>query len=217
MSSGRLHVLTDYHFQQRFSHAELTELAIRGGADVIQFRQKSGSIRHRLHEARRAAAVVAESNVTFIVNDALELALAVGAQGVHLGQDDFPIAEARRIMPEGFIVGATAADLRSAERAWKKGASYIGFGPVFPTGSKDNPAPVTGLDGLNRVCQAVPIPVIAIAGITAERVAQVIEAGAYGVAIMTAVTNAEDPERATREIREALEDVLGADYDADGA
>ncbi|HEX7070399.1 MAG TPA: thiamine phosphate synthase [Rhodothermales bacterium] len=209
MALGRLHVLTDFHFQQRFSHAELCALAVRGGADTMQFRQKFGGIRHRLLEARRAQAVCQEAGVPFVINDALDIALAIGAAGVHLGQADFPIAEARRLLPPDAIVGATASSVREAERAWRDGATYIGFGPVFPTNSKANPTAVRGLDGLAAVCAAVPIPVIAIAGITAARIASVIDAGAYGVAVMTAITNADDPEAATRAVREALDEALG--------
>ena len=213
MTLGRLHVLTDFHFQQRFSHAELCALAIRGGADVLQFRQKFGGVRHRLQEAHRAAEVCRSHGKPLIVNDSLDIALAVGAAGVHLGQTDLPIAEARRILPEGTIIGATAASVSEARRAWREGASYIGFGPVYPTASKANPAAVQGLERLAAVCEAVPIPVVAIAGITAERIPAVMETGAYGVAVMTAITNAEDPEAATRAVREALEEVLGASYD----
>lgn len=208
MSLGRLHVLTDFHFQQRFSHAELAELAIRGGADTIQFRQKLGGVRHRLREARHAQEVCQQKGIPFIVNDTLDVALAVGATGVHLGQTDFPVAEARKILPPDAIIGATAATIPQAERAWRDGASYLGFGPVFLTSSKANPAAVIGVEGLAQVCQSVPIPVIAIAGITAERVDEVMEAGAYGIAVMTAVTIAEDPELATREIRNALDNAL---------
>src|SRR5690606_18464354 len=118
---------------------------------------------------------------------------------------DFPVAEARRILPTEYIIGATAANVSEAERAWRDGATYIGFGPVYFTMSKANPSAVTGVDGLARVCAAIPIPVIAIAGITAERVDEVMDAGAHGIAVMSAVTNAEDPAEATREIREALD------------
>ncbi len=214
MTLGRLHVLTDFQFQQHFSHAELAELAIRGGADTIQFRQKFGGIRHRLHEARRTLETCSVHGVPLIVNDMLEVAMSIGAAGIHLGQMDFPVAEARRILPTEYIIGATAANVSEAERAWRDGATYIGFGPVYFTMSKANPSAVTGVDGLARVCAAIPIPVIAIAGITAERVDEVMDAGAHGIAVMSAVTNAEDPAEATREIREALDAALRRRGDA---
>lgn len=201
---GRLHVLTDFYWQQRYSHAELASLAIAGGADTIQFRQKLGNVRHKLHEARRVAAVCREAGVTLVVDDHLELALAVGADGVHLGQEDFPVAEARRLLGADWLIGATATTVAQAVEAWQAGADYIGFGPVFATTSKANPASVKGLEGLRAVCAAVPIPVIAIGGLTVERVESVLEAGAYGIAVLSGIVTASDPQAATARFREAL-------------
>jgi len=207
MPIGRLHVLTDFVFQQRRSHAEIAALAIAGGADTIQFRQKTGAVRDRYVEAVRAAAVCRADGVPLIVDDHLDLALAVGAAGVHLGQLDLPVEAARRVLGDA-VIGATVTTTAQARDAEAAGASYLGFGPVFPTQSKRNPASVKGLDGLAAVCAAVAIPVIAIAGITPERVAPVIEAGAHGVAVMTAVTTAADPQAAAAAFRHALADAL---------
>lgn len=204
MRLGRLHVLTDYHFQQRFSHADLARLAIAGGADTIQFRQKTGTVRHRLHEAQRTADVCHAAGCLLIIDDDVTLASAVGAGGVHLGQTDLPVDVARRILGDAAIIGATATTVAEAVDAWQRGATYIGFGPVFATRSKANPASVKGVEGLQDVCAAVPLPVIAIAGITPPRVAQVLASGAYGVAVMSAVTMAEDPEEAARAFRAVL-------------
>lgn len=201
---GRLHVLTDFHFQQRYSHADLARLAIAGGADTIQFRQKTGDIRHILHEARRAAGVCQTAGVPLLIDDHLDVALAVDAAGVHLGQTDFPIADARRVLGAAALLGATATTVDQALRAEDEGADYIGFGPVFTTRSKTNPASVKGLDGLYAVCQAVSMPVVAIAGITPERTRLVLDAGAHGVAVMTAITTAADPEAATRLFRTVI-------------
>ena len=202
---GTFHLLTDFHFQQRFSHADLARLAIEGGADTIQFRQKSGGIRHILKEAKSTAAVCDELGVPLLINDRIDTALACGAAGVHLGQTDFPVDEARRILGADAVVGATAATLDQALRAQDDGADYIGFGPVFATNSKANPASVKGLSTLEAVASSVDIPVIAIAGITASRVELVMKSGAHGVAIMTAVTTAQDPTAAALEIRQALD------------
>lgn len=210
MSIGRLHVLTDFHFQQRLTHAQLARLAAAAGADTIQFRQKAGHIQHRLYEAERTAAACREAGCTLLIDDDLTLALATGAAGVHLGQTDLPVGVARRILGAAAVVGATANTTRQAVDAWQAGADYIGFGPVFPTRSKANPAAVRGLAGLREACEAVPIPVVAIAGITPERVASVLEQGAHGVAVMTAVTTAPDPAAATRRFRAAIDACLGA-------
>lgn len=205
---GRFHLLTDYHFQQRFSHAELAALGIEGGADVIQFRQKGGDIRAFVHEAELAARVCRERNVPLLINDRLDVMLGVGAAGVHLGQLDIPARMARRVLGAEAIVGATASNVREALRAQEDGADYVGFGPVFETHSKANPASVKGLEGLEEVCRAVTIPVIAIAGITPERVRPVMEAGAYGFAVMTAVTTDPSPADAARRFRQELDACL---------
>lgn len=201
-------MLTDFHFQQRWAHADLARLAIHGGADTIQFRHKSVGIRHVLIEARKAAAVCRKAGVPFLIDDHLDAVLAVDADGVHLGQDDFPVADARRILGPDAVIGATATTVEQAIRAGEEGADYLGFGPVFPTGSKANPASVKGLDGLAAVCRAVSIPVVAIAGMTPSRVRPVLEVGAYGVAVMTAVTIASDPEAATHLFRQAIDACL---------
>ncbi len=202
---GRLHVLTDFHFQQRHSHAELAGLAISGGADTIQFRQKFGLIRHRLAAAMRTAEACFATKTTLIIDDEITLALAVGASGVHLGLNDFPVSDARAIMGDYRLIGASATTLDQAVAAQNSGADYVGFGPVFSTRSKADPAAVKGLKALSEVCAALTIPVIAIAGITVDRVEAVLDCGAHGVAVMTAITGATDPRSATAAIREKVD------------
>lgn len=202
---GRFHLLTDYYFQQRFTHAELARLAAQGGADTIQFRQKTAGVRALLYEAERTAAACREAGIPLVVDDHLDIAQATGAEGVHLGQTDLPIRHARRILGESRIVGATATMPDEALRAQDEGADYIGFGPVYPTGSKANPSSVKGLAGLEAVCRVVSIPVIAIAGITPERVRPVLDAGAHGFAVMTAVTTHPSPAEAAARFRAELD------------
>lgn len=201
---GRLHIITDFYLQQQMSHAELATQAIAGGASVIQFRQKRGGIRNKLIAARKLKSVCDEAGVPLIINDHLNIAQALGA-GVHLGQDDFPIEEARKIVGPSVIIGATATTTQQARRAYEAGADYIGFGPVFTTQTKFNRASRKGLEGLAAACEAVPIPVIAIAGITSDRVQPALDAGAHGVAVLSAVATAEHPQRATARIRAALD------------
>lgn len=195
---GRLHVITDFFFQQRWSHAELAEFAIRGGADTIQFRQKHGSERDWLSQAKELAAVTRQSGTAFIINDRIAIALAVGASGVHLGQGDLPVRIARQLLGSRATIGATATTLSQAQRAERDGANYIGFGPVYPTRSKGNPASVKGLSGLKEVSSGVSIPVIAIGGIKPENVRSALQAGAHGVAIMTALSLSSDPTEMAR-------------------
>jgi thiamine-phosphate pyrophosphorylase len=202
---GRLHVITDFHLQQRLSHAELARLAIRGGADSIQFRQKHGGIRNMLIAAQHVQSVCEDASIPLLVDDRLDIALSVGAAGVHLGQQDFPIPEAREVLGPEVLIGATATDAAQAAEAHEAGADYIGFGPVFETSSKRNPKSVKGPEGLADACEAVPIPVLAIGGITHDRVRTVLEAGAHGVAVLSAVVTANNPERATARFRAAID------------
>ena len=204
---GRLHVLTDFHFQQRLSHAEVARRAAAGGAETVQFRHKTGTARDRLAGLRPTVAACRAAGVPCLVDDHLDLALAAGADGVHLGALDLPVADARAVFDRlgGGLVGATATTAEAARRAEAAGADYVGFGPVFPTGSKANPASVKGLAGLERACAAVRIPVVAIAGVTPERVGPCLDAGAWGVAVMTAVTTAPDVTAAAARFREAIE------------
>lgn len=208
MNIGRLHVLTDFHFQQRLSHAGLAAEACAGGADTIQFRQKGAGIQTVLHNLRPVAAVCAEAGVPLIVNDRIDLMLAVDAGGVHLGQQDLPVDVVRRLVGTNKVIGATATTTDQALRAQELGADYIGFGPVSPTGSKANPASVKGLAGLERTAATVSIPVIAIGGITPDRVAGCLAAGAHGVAVMTAISTAPSPREVTTRFREKIEAAL---------
>lgn len=207
MQIGRLHVLTDFLFQQRLSHAALAERALAGGADTVQFRQKAGSLRAKLREAERVAAVCRAAGVPLLIDDHVELALALDAEGVHLGQEDLPVAVARRLLGPEALIGATVTDVAQAREAEAAGASYLGFGPVFATRSKRSPASVKGLEGLAAVCRAVALPVIAIAGITPARVRAVMEAGAHGVAVMTAISTADDPAAAAAAFRREIDAV----------
>lgn len=209
MVVGRLHVLTDYHFQQRFSHAQIAAMALEGGADTIQFRDKGKDIRHVLRQAYETARVCREHRKPLIVDDRIDILLAVEADGVHLGQTDLPVAVARQLLGGKRQIGASATTVDQAMRAEADGADYVGFGPVFRTSSKANPASVKGLIGLRQVCEAVDIPVIAIAGITADRIEAVMEAGAHGVAVMTAVSKADDPAAAANRLRKRIDDYLG--------
>jgi thiamine-phosphate pyrophosphorylase len=197
---GRLHVLTDTVLQRHFSHVELAELALAGGADVIQFRQKSGSTRAMIDEARAMRALCARAGAPLIVNDRLDVALAAGADGVHLGQDDFPLELARAILGPEKIIGGSAATTAEARLCLAQGADYVGFGPVFPTGSKADAGPVSGLAVLAVVAREIPLPIIAIGGVGPANAAAVRAAGAHGLAVISAVCCRSDPAAAAREL-----------------
>ncbi|TET87645.1 MAG: thiamine phosphate synthase [Desulfobacteraceae bacterium] len=201
---GKLHILTDTVLQSRFSHMEITRLAIEGGTDTIQYRQKNGSTREMIKIARNMKRLCSEAGVMFIVNDRLDVAIAAEADGVHLGQDDFPIPMARELLGEGRIIGGSAATLDEARKCLSEGADYVGFGPVYPTSSKDDAGPVIGIDILKQVVEIIPLPIIAIGGVGAENIPDVMRAGAHGIAVISAVCCQDDPEEATRALYQAL-------------
>ncbi|MFQ6070804.1 MAG: thiamine phosphate synthase [Candidatus Aminicenantales bacterium] len=207
---GRLHVLTDTSLQSRFSHLELARMAIAGGADTIQFRQKSGDTRDMIETARQLKKLCADAGVMFIVNDRLDVALAAEADGVHLGQKDFPIPLARKWLGEERIIGGSAAVVEEARICVEEGADYVGFGPVYPTTSKDDAGPVSGIAVLKKVVSTIPLPIVAIGGITAENTPEVIKAGAYGIAVISAVCCQEDPRLATELLYHSLQSATEA-------
>jgi thiamine-phosphate pyrophosphorylase len=201
---GRLHVLTDTVLQSRFSHLQLARLAIKGGADTIQFRQKLGATREMIETARKLKQLCRDNGVTLVVNDRIDVAIAAEADGVHLGQDDFPIPLARKLLGESQIIGGSAATLKEAEKCLAEGADYIGFGPVYPTASKEDAGPVGGIKLLRKAVEVIPLPIIAIGGISVKNTPEVLRAGAQGIAVISAVCCQEDPEQATRALSNAL-------------
>jgi thiamine-phosphate pyrophosphorylase len=208
---GKLHVITDTVIQSRFSHVQLAELAIRGGADTIQFRQKTGATKEMIDISRQMKSICTGAGVSFIVNDRLDVAMASEADGVHLGQDDFPIPLAHKILGEDIFIGGSAATLEEARKCFEEGAAYVGFGPVFPTASKHDAGPVSGIELLRQVVEAIPVPIIAIGGITPKNTRDVIRTGVKGIAVISAVCKAPDPEEATRKLLEALRaDIKGS-------
>ena len=201
---GQLHVLTDTVLQSRFSHVELTRLAIAGGTDTIQFRQKSGSTREMIEVARKMKQLCTDAGVTFVVNDRVDVAIAADADGVQLGQNDFPIFLARELLGEICVIGGSANTLEEAQKCLAEGADYIGFGPLYPTISKEDAGPATGIDLLEQVVKAIPLPIIAIGGVNAENTPEVMRTGAHGIAVISSVCCQENPEQATRALYQAL-------------
>jgi len=154
--------------------------------------------------AEKIKELTEEADIPLIVNDRLDVALAVDADGVHVGQDDMPAALARQLMG-GKIVGVSATTVEEALQAQADGADYLGVGPIYPTGTKPDAVPPIGLEGLAQIVRAVEIPVVAIGGISEENAAEVIACGAEGVAVISAVVSAPDIAAAARHLRETLE------------
>lgn len=180
---------------------------VSGGAAVLQLRMKTGSDRERVTLARALRELTRAARVPFVMNDRADLALLVDADGVHLGQDDLSLADARRLLGARQL-GVSTHDLQQAMDAEREGADLIGFGPVFDTVTKERPDPTVGLAQLAEVCRSVRVPVVAIGGLTPERAREAYRAGATWVAAISAVTTASDvaaqarafaPESALRE------------------
>jgi thiamine-phosphate pyrophosphorylase len=201
---GRLHVLTDAAGGE--AALRTVARAVAAGAPVVQVRLKEGSDRQRLDFTRRVVDICVEHGALCLVNDRVDVALAAGAHGTHLGADDLPVAAARRIAGPGHLLGGTARDPRSAADLVAAGADYLGVGPAFSTSTKSGLPDPIGVAGVAAVARAVPVPVIAIGGVDAQRARQLRTAGAYGVAVVSAVTAAPDPTAATRELLRALAD-----------
>jgi thiamine-phosphate pyrophosphorylase len=183
----RLYPVTDVRLSG-LSHAEQVAKLGEGGANLIQLREKRLSPREFHKQAIEAMRVARSRGVKIIINDRVDVAMAIDADGVHLGQDDFPPQAARHLLRDGVIIGVSTHNLEQAVAAAELDVNYIAIGPIFGTSTKDNPDPIVGLTGLERVRQAVPkIPLVAIGGITFENALQVIEAGADAVAVISAL------------------------------
>ena len=188
----RLYLVTDeYCLPPGRNLFDAVEEALQAGVTLVQYREKNGQGKGMLEKARKLIALCHKYNVPLLVNDRLDIALLAGADGVHLGQDDIPVAEARRLAGEDFLIGATAHNVEEALAAEKAGADYLGCGAVFATHTKKDTVPL-GLDGLQAIRQAVRIPIAGIAGITLDNYRLVLGTGANGIAVVSAILGAPD-------------------------
>lgn len=188
----RVYPITDVELSG-LTHAEQVRLLSLGGATLIQLREKRMTALEFYQQARAAVEVAAEFGVRLIINDRADIALAVEAGGVHLGQDDMPPEAARQLMGAGAIVGYSTHSVTQAVAAAKLSIDYLAIGPIFATTTKSDTAPVIGLDGLRAVRQAIgEFPLVAIGGITAANARSVIEAGADSVAVISALLSHPD-------------------------
>jgi thiamine-phosphate pyrophosphorylase len=189
--------------------AQSVEEAIAGGVSMVQLREKDISSREFYEIAVELRAVTRRHHVPLVINDRLDIALALGAEGLHLGQTDLPLKEARRLAGKNLFIGASAHTVEEALEAEREGADYLGVGPVYPTGSKADAGEVLGIAGLEAICARVKIPVIGIGGINAENAAPVISAGATGVAVISAILSQPDIRKTAETLRLKLQDSVG--------
>ncbi|HZP25467.1 MAG TPA: thiamine phosphate synthase [Dehalococcoidia bacterium] len=205
MSAGLrgLYVILDPQVAGARDLQEVAAAALRGGAKLLQLRDKLSEKGKQLPLARALAAMCRQTDALFLVNDHVDLALAVDAHGVHLGQQDLPVDAVRPFVPREFIVGCSTNNPQEARQAEAAGADYVSVGRLFPTESKLNTRPAT-LETLRVVKAAVSLPVCAIGGINEANIGSVVEAGADMAAVIAAVVSATDPEAAARKLAAAF-------------
>jgi thiamine-phosphate pyrophosphorylase len=194
-----LHVLLDPEWTRGRNILTVARAAIDGGATMIQLRDKRASTRVLVEQGLALRQLTHERDVLFIVNDRIDVALAVDADGVHIGQDDdMPLQIARRLMSSGRILGVSAGNPAEAETAVAAKADYLSIGPIFSTYAKSNAGPAIGTQLLAELTTRYQTPIIGIGGITAQNASKILQAGAVGVAVITAVISAEDVTEATK-------------------
>jgi thiamine-phosphate pyrophosphorylase len=193
-----LYVILDPSVCPDRSLTDVLREAARAGARLFQYRNKSASMKEAYTEALVLRNVALDAGVTFIVNDRCDLALAVNADGVHLGQEDLPLDLARKVMGPDKLIGISTHNLNQVREATAGKPNYLGFGPIFKPGSKQDHDPIVGVEGLRAMCKLTSLPVFAIGGIQIDQAEEVIRAGAHGVAVISAILKAPDVSHAVK-------------------
>lgn len=205
----RVYVITEARPERGRSHRNVAESALRGGATALQLRMKDDPARLLVEVGQSLLPLCRAAGVPLVINDRVDVALVIGADGAHVGQDDLPAGPVRALLGPDRVLGVSASTVEEAVAAWRAGADYVGVGPVYRTTTKADAGEPVGLDRIREISRAVPIPVVGIGGITPETAAEVIRAGAAGVAVITAVSLADDMVEATRRLREAVDAAAG--------
>ena len=208
-----LYAVTDRHWLNGRSLRDVVEESLRGGVTMLQLREKSLAEPAFLAEARELQALCREYHVPFIVNDKVDIDLAMDADGVHVGQSDMEAGDVREKLGPDKIIGVSAQTVEQAKLAEAHGADYLGVGAVFATGSKDDAVEV-GSRTLRDICQAVSIPVIAIGGISKENVSQLTGSGICGIAVISAIFAQKDVKAASKELHDLTAEMVTAPAEA---
>ena len=204
-----LYLVTDRSLSRGRATSVIVASAIKGGVSCVQLREKKLGTRDFINEAKMLNTLLLSKGIPLIINDRVDVALAVKAAGVHLGQSDMSIEDARRILGTTSIIGISAECLEDAVKAEKQGADYIGISPVFSTATKTDTAPPLGLAGLYEIRTQVSLPLVALGGINIENCSQVITSGADGIAVVSAIVSAPSPEHAASELRQIIAKTRG--------
>ena len=203
-----LYAVTDRHWLNGATLISQVEAALKGGATFIQLREKNLDDKAFYQEALEIQKLCKEYKVPFVINDKVELAKKIGADGVHVGQSDMEALDVRKVLGDDKIIGVSAQTVEQAELAEKHGADYLGVGAVFPTGSK-NDATEVSFEMLQEICEHVHIPVIAIGGITRDNVVELSQSGICGIAVISAIFGQTDIEAATADLKKQTKKMLG--------
>lgn len=194
-----LYLVTDKRNKTDEEFLEIIEDAIKGGTTVVQIREKEGETLDFYNLALKVKEITSKYNVPLIVNDRIDVALAIKSEGVHIGQTDMPADVARSLIGDEMILGVSASTVKEARKAEKDGADYIGTGAVFPTATKDD-APSITKDDLKEVTGSINIPTVAIGGITLENASELAGTGIAGISVVSAIMNSEDPKTASENL-----------------
>jgi thiamine-phosphate pyrophosphorylase len=199
-----LYLVTDRGMARDRSTLEIVRAAVNGGATVVQLREKDCSTREFIEQALAVKDFLKARQIPLIINDRLDVAQAVQADGVHLGQTDMPLELAKGILGDSMIIGISAESLKDAIAAEKGGADYLGVSPIYATPTKTDTAPPLGLAGLREIRKAARLPLVGIGGLNRENAAEVIRSGADGVAVVSAIEAADDPEAAASALKQVI-------------
>ena len=203
----RLYLVTNRYQDSLESFLEKVETACRSGVTIIQLREKNLTTNQYYQLAKQVKEITDAYQVPLIIDDRLDVCLAVDAAGLHIGDDELPVSVARQVLGPEKILGVTAKTVKRALEAEEGGADYLGTGAIFPTTTKEN-APITLISTLKTICQAVAIPVVAIGGLTSENIDQLIGTGIAGVAVVRDLMQAEDIEAKTQAFLTKLDDII---------
>lgn len=204
----KLYVISEEVPELNRTHLDVAGEAVAGGATVIQLRDKTKPARELVEIARRMREICKDSGAALIINDRLDVALAAGADGVHLGKDDISYEDAWRTLPPLMVIGVSATNYREAMEADGNGADYIGAGPVFKTPSKHDASSPIGTETLGHICRGVKTPVVAIGGINMDNVGKVLDCGVSGIAVISAVTRSANMKASTKQLAGAVDRYL---------
>jgi thiamine-phosphate pyrophosphorylase len=201
-----LYLVTDEELAKGRPIEEIVAEAIQGGVTVVQYREKTDSTREMVARALALRELCRSHKIPFIVNDRIDIALACGADGVHVGQDDMPAAMARQLIGPGKILGVSVGNIAETTRAIRDGADYLGASPIFDTPTKPDAPRAMGIAGLQEISKVSSVPVVAIGGLNEKNAALMMRAGAAGVAVVSAIIGAEDPKMAAQRLKQVIDE-----------